>query len=82
MSGQAAQAPVDQALAARAAYSGMRAASDEGVKVAERDQLSNAAFLAELLLADCDDRDCRSFECWVRGAGLPRQKWFGDFGLS
>ncbi|WP_419722712.1 hypothetical protein [Sinomonas albida] len=38
----------------------MRSVEDEAVKAAEREQLPYACFLAELLLAECDDRDRRS----------------------
>ena len=36
-------------------------------------------FLAELLLAECDDRDRRSSVRRVNAAGFPREKWLGDF---
>ncbi|MFB9705271.1 ATP-binding protein, partial [Rhodococcus aetherivorans] len=36
-------------------------------------------FLAELLLAECDDRDRRSSVRRVKAAGFPRDKWLGDF---
>ncbi|BDB43312.1 hypothetical protein IWGMT90018_37580 [Mycobacterium kiyosense] len=57
----------------------MRAVIDEAVKVAEREQLTYHGFLAELLLAECDDRDRRSTLRRVAAAGFPRQKWLGDF---
>ena len=78
MTEEAAQAAVDQACR-RLRLPTMRAVMEEAVKVAEREQLSYAGFLAELLLAECDDRDRRSVERRVRGAGFPRQKWLGDF---
>ncbi|GAA1860389.1 hypothetical protein GCM10009796_23430 [Microbacterium koreense] len=52
---------------------------DEATTAAEREQLTYQGFLAELLLAECDDRDRRSTIRRVNGAGFPRQKWLGDF---
>ncbi|HUY49509.1 MAG TPA: ATP-binding protein, partial [Streptosporangiaceae bacterium] len=46
---------------------------------AERDQLTYRGFLAELLMAECEDRDRRRAERQVRGAGFPRAKWLADF---
>ena len=78
MTEQAATAAVDQACR-RLRLPTIRAVVEEGVRVAEKDQLSYAGFLAELLLAECDDRDRRSTIRRVNGAGFPRQKWLGDF---
>ena len=38
---------------------------------AEREQLTYRGFLAELLMAECEDRDRRRAERQVRGAGFP-----------
>lgn len=46
---------------------------------AEHDQLSYRGFLAELLMAECDERDRRRSERRLRGAGFPRAKWLADF---
>ena len=46
---------------------------------AEREQLTYRGFLAELLMAECEDRDRRRAERQVRGAGFPRAKWLADF---
>ena len=78
MSEEAAQTAVEQACR-RLRLPTMRAVMEEAVKVAEREQLSYTGFLAEVLLAECDDRDRRSVERRVRGAGFPRQKWLSDF---
>ncbi len=78
MTEEAAGAAVDQACR-RLRLPTMRAVMDEAVKVAEREQLSYQGFLAELLLAECDDRDRRSVVRRVSAAGFPRQKWLGDF---
>lgn len=47
--------------------------------VAEREQLSYRGFLAELLLAECDDRKRRRSTRRVKAAGFPREKWLADF---
>jgi DNA replication protein DnaC len=78
MTPQAAQAAVDSACR-RLRLPTVRAVIDEAVKVAEREQLTYHGFLAELLLAECDDRDRRSTLRRVAAAGFPRQKWLGDF---
>ena len=38
---------------------------------AEREQLTYRGFLAEVLMAECEDRDRRRAERQVRGAGFP-----------
>ena len=75
---EAAKTAVDQACR-RLRLQTMRAVLDEALKVAEREQLSYQGFLAELLLAECDDRDRRSSIRRVKSAGFPREKWLGDF---
>lgn len=76
MTEEAANAAVDQACR-RLRLPTMRAVMDEAVRVAEREQMSYQGFLAELLLAECDDRDRRSVVRRVSAAGFPRQKWLG-----
>jgi DNA replication protein DnaC len=46
---------------------------------AEREQLTYRGFLAELLMAECDDRQRRRSERRIKAAGFPRQKWLSDF---
>ncbi len=46
---------------------------------AEKEQLTYQGFLAELLLAECDDPDRRRSIRRVKAAGFPREKWLGDF---
>jgi DNA replication protein DnaC len=46
---------------------------------AEREQLTYRGFLAELFMAECEDRDRRRAERRLRAAGFPRQKWLKDF---
>ncbi len=52
---------------------------DEAITVAGKEQLSYQGFLAELLLAECDDQDRRSSIRRVKAAGFPRDKWLKDF---
>lgn len=49
------------------------------VTTAEKEQLTYQGFLAELLLAECDDRARRRSVRRVKAAGFPREKWLGDF---
>lgn len=51
----------------------------DGVAIAQKEQLSYNGIIAELLLAECDDRDRRSSIRRVKAAGFPRDKWLGDF---
>lgn len=78
MTQEAAQAAIEQACR-RLRLPTMRAVMDEAVTLAKREQLTYEGFLAELLLAECDDRDRRSTVRRVTAAGFPRQKWLGDF---
>ncbi|MCA4723440.1 ATP-binding protein, partial [Mycolicibacterium fortuitum] len=74
----AALAAIDQACR-RLRLPTIRAVLDEALTAANREQLSYQGLLAELLLAECDDRDRRSTIRRVKAAGFPRQKWLGDF---
>lgn len=49
------------------------------VVTAEKEQLTYQGFLAELLLAECDDRTRRRSVRRVNAAGFPQEKWLGDF---
>jgi DNA replication protein DnaC len=51
----------------------------EFTSTAEREQQTYAGFLAELLLAECDDRDTRRKQRRVRDAAFPRDKRIEDF---
>jgi hypothetical protein len=68
---QAAVAAVDQACR-RLRLPTIRAVLDEALTVAGKEQLSYRGFLAELLLAECDDRDRRSSIRRVKAANFPR----------
>lgn len=78
MTEQAANAAVDQACR-RLRLPTIRAVVEEAVGAAQKEQLTYQGFLAELLLAECDDRDRRSSVRRVKAAGFPRDKWLGDF---
>lgn len=67
---QAAVAAVDQACR-RLRLPTIRAVLDEALLVAGKEQLSYQGFLAELLLAECDDRDRRSSILRVKSANFP-----------
>jgi DNA replication protein DnaC len=75
---QAAATAVDQACR-RLRLPTMRAVIEETTRAAEKEQLSYLGYLAELLLAEVDDRDRRSTLRRVQNAGFPRQKWLADF---
>lgn len=75
---EAATAAIDQACR-RLRLPTIRAVVDEATATAMKEQLSYHGFLAELLLAECDDRDRRSSVRRVKAAGFPRDKWLGDF---
>lgn len=49
---------------------------------AQRDQMTYLAFLAELLLAERDDRGRRRSARRVKAAGFAREKWLADFDYS
>ena len=78
MTEEAANAAIDGACR-RLRLPTIRAVVDEATAAAEKEQLSYQGFLAELLLAECDDRDRRSSVRRVKAAGFPRDKWLGDF---
>jgi hypothetical protein len=52
----------------------IRAQFPELAEAAAREQMSYRAFLAELLMAECDDRACRRSERGIKAAGFPREK--------
>jgi DNA replication protein DnaC len=78
MTEQAADAAIDTACRVLRLPT-IRAMFPETAGKAERDQLSYRGFLAELLMAECEDRDHRRAERSLRAAGFPRPKWLSDF---
>ena len=75
---QAADAAVDQACRMLRLPT-MRQRVTELSEIAEKEQLTYRGFLAELLMAECEDRDRRHSERRIKAAGLPREKWLTDF---
>ncbi|MGW5456254.1 IS21-like element helper ATPase IstB [Nocardia sp. NPDC003979] len=73
MTDQAADAAVDQACRMLRLPT-VRAQFNEIAEGATREQMTYRAFLAELLLAECDDRARRRSERRIRAAGFPRDK--------
>ena len=57
----------------------IRARFPEIAAAAEREQLSYLGFLAELVMAECDDRDKRRALRRVHDAGFPRPKRLEEF---
>ncbi|MGA5142971.1 ATP-binding protein [Streptomyces azureus] len=70
---QAADAAVDQACRMLRLPT-IRAQSPELAEAAARDQMSYRGFLAELLMAECDDRARRRSERRIKAAQFPREK--------
>jgi DNA replication protein DnaC len=60
----------------------IRARAEESLAAAEREQHTYAGLLAELLLAECDDRDQRRRARRVHDAAFPRPKRLDDFDYS
>ncbi len=73
MTEQAADASIDQACRMLRLPS-IRQQFTEIADTAEREQMSYRSFLAELLLAECDDRARRRSERRIRAAGFPRRE--------
>lgn len=57
----------------------MRVQAADTIARAEREGLSYAGFLAELLMAECEDRDPRRAERRIRAAHFPREKSMREF---
>ncbi|NHU49668.1 ATP-binding protein, partial [Rhodococcus sp. A14] len=57
----------------------VRTRFEDMLTVAHKEQLTYEGFLADLLLAECDDRARRRSVRRVKAAGFPRQKWLADF---
>jgi DNA replication protein DnaC len=75
---QAAEAAVDQACRSLRLPT-IRTRVEEMLVAAEKEQMTYRGFLAELLLAECDDRARRRTARRVKAAGFPREKWLDDF---
>jgi len=57
----------------------IRARNPELAEAAAREQMSYRGFLAELLMAECDDRARRRSERRIKAAGFPREKSLRTF---
>ncbi|WP_316043315.1 IS21-like element helper ATPase IstB [Actinomadura sp. CNU-125] len=57
----------------------VRAKFPELAEAAVRDQMTYRGFLAELLMAECDDRNRRRSERRIKAAAFPRQKTLREF---
>ncbi|WP_344908485.1 ATP-binding protein, partial [Actinomadura meridiana] len=57
----------------------VRAKFPELAEAAVRDQMTYRGFLAELLMAECDDRNRRRSERRIKAAHFPRQKTLREF---
>jgi DNA replication protein DnaC len=55
---------------------------EEIAAAAEREHLSYLGFLAELVMAECDDRDKRRAACRIHDAGFPRDKRLEEFDFA
>jgi DNA replication protein DnaC len=75
---QAADAAVDQACRMLRLPT-IRAQFPDLAQAAAHEQMSYRAFLAELLMAECDDRARRRSERRIKAAGFPREKSLRTF---
>jgi DNA replication protein DnaC len=57
----------------------IRGRFEEIAAAAQREQLTYLGFLAELVMAECDDRDKRRAARRIHDAGFPRDKRIDDF---
>jgi DNA replication protein DnaC len=78
LSDPAAQLRVDAACRALSLPT-IRAEAGRIAEAAARERLSHGAFLAEVLTAECDDRDARRRIRLVHEAKFPRTKRITDF---
>jgi DNA replication protein DnaC len=78
MTDQAAEAAIDSACRLLRLPT-VRARVADLAESAGREQLSYRAFLSELLLAECDERDQRRRDRRVREAGFPVDKRLDGF---
>nr|WSZ11928.1 IS21-like element helper ATPase IstB [Streptomyces canus] len=60
----------------------MRSQFSELADAAARDQMTYRGFLAELLMAECDDRNRRRSERRIKAAGFPREKALRTFAFD
>jgi DNA replication protein DnaC len=75
---QAADAAIDQACRLLRLPT-IRAQFPELAEAAAREQMTYRGYLAELLMAECEDRARRRSERRIKAAGFPREKSLGSF---
>src|SRR5947208_1925110 len=75
---QAADAAIDTACRSLRLPT-IRAQFTVAADAAKREQLTYRGFLAELMMAECEDRDRRRCERRIKAASFPRQKLLKDF---
>jgi DNA replication protein DnaC len=75
---QAADAAIDQACRLLRLPT-IRAQFPELAEAAAREQMTYRGYLAELLMAECEDRARRRSERRIKAAGFPREKSVGSF---
>ena len=75
---QAADAAIDTACRSLRLPT-IRAQFTAAADAAEREQLTYRGFLAELMMAECEDRDRRRCDRRIKAASFPRQKLLKDF---
>ncbi|CUU59123.1 DNA replication protein DnaC [Parafrankia irregularis] len=78
MTDQAAEAAIDQACRLLRLPT-IRRQFPDLTQAATREQMTYLGFLAELLLAECDDRDRRRSDRQIKAAGFPRTKALREF---
>jgi DNA replication protein DnaC len=78
MTAQASDAAIDAACR-RLGLPTVRSQAAAAIGQATRTHASYAAFLAELLIAECEDRDQRATTRRLKAAGFPRNKHLSDF---
>jgi DNA replication protein DnaC len=81
MTEQAADAAIDSACRVLRLPT-IRAQFGDLAARAAREQMSYLSFLAELMLAECDDRARRRSERRIRAAGFPRVKSLREFDFT
>jgi len=81
LTGQAADAAVDQACRMLRLPT-VRTQFPDLAEAAAREQMSYRGFLAELLMAECDDRARRRAERRIKAAGFPAHKTLDGFDLK
>ena len=81
MTPQAAAAAIDAACRTLGLPT-VRAQVGDAVTTATRAKASYAEFLADLLIAECDDREGRATTRRLKAAGFPRPKYLDDFDFT